>query len=73
MTYTCQNCGASADDPGHLCNPSDVGMDCKFCGEKNISASHVCKDKLAAMKYSCETCGRISVDATHLCTPVEIK
>jgi hypothetical protein len=21
MAYTCKNCGAVADEPGHLCNP----------------------------------------------------
>lgn len=48
-------------------------MDCKFCGATDVSANHVCKDKLAAMKYSCDSCGRISAEAGHLCAPVEIK
>lgn len=73
MAYTCQNCGAAADDPGHLCNPTDQKLDCKFCGETDVSASHVCKAKLEAMKYSCDSCGRVSADSEHLCKPIKIK
>ncbi|WP_163338869.1 hypothetical protein [Desulfopila sp. IMCC35008] len=72
MAYTCQNCGAEADKPGHLCNPSSEGIDCKFCGEKDVAASHVCKSKLASLKYSCESCGRLAMDSAHLCKPAEI-
>ena len=73
MAYTCRTCGAEADKPGHLCNPSEENLDCKFCGETNVPASHVCKDKLASMHYSCDTCGRLSTDAAHLCSHTEIK
>ena len=72
MAHTCQNCGAVADDPGHLCNPSDTALHCDYCGEHNVSASHVCKEKLAAMKFSCTTCGRIADEEKHLCKPEEI-
>lgn len=72
MAYTCRNCGAEADKPGHLCNPSSESLDCKFCGEQNVTAAHVCKSKLTAMKFSCESCGRLAMDSSHLCKPAEI-
>lgn len=72
MTHTCQNCGAVADDPGHLCNPIREHLSCEFCGAKDVSSTHVCKEKMAAMKYSCTTCGRVATDSSHLCSPGEI-
>jgi hypothetical protein len=73
MTHTCKNCGAVADDPGHLCNPTTEKISCTFCGADDITAAHVCKGKLAAMKYSCGSCGRVSADEGHLCNPLEIR
>ncbi len=72
MAYTCKNCGAVADDPGHLCNPCGDTTTCSFCGKPAVDAKHVCKDKLNAMKYVCESCGRVAMEANHLCkaTPI---
>ncbi len=69
---TCLNCGATSDDPGHLCNPTDFTMHCDYCGAHNVSPTHVCKGKLAAMKYSCTNCGRVAEEANELCNPAEI-
>jgi hypothetical protein len=72
MTYTCKNCGAVADEPGHLCNPCGDPSDCSFCGTPSVKTSHMCKDKLAAMKYVCEGCGRVAMKKGHLCKPSAI-
>ena len=72
MAHTCQNCGATAEDPGHLCNPVHSTLHCDYCGEHNVAATHVCKGKLAAMKYSCSTCGRVAEAENELCNPSEI-
>lgn len=72
MAHTCQNCGAVADDPGHLCNPADVHLHCDFCGAHNVTVNHVCKGKLAAMKFSCDTCGRVAEEQEQLCHPTDI-
>lgn len=72
MSYTCKNCGVVADDPGHLCNPSQEKVSCEFCGEEDVSAKHICKNKLGAMKFTCETCGGVAPEAAQLCHPKEI-
>lgn len=72
MAHTCKSCGAVADDPGHLCDPVVEKLDCKFCGATDVGASHVCKQKLTAMKFSCQSCGRVAEDASGLCNPSEI-
>ena len=72
MARTCQNCGAVADDPGHLCNPADVHLHCEYCGAHNVPTNHVCKGKLAAMNYSCSTCGRVAQERNQLCNPTDI-
>lgn len=69
MTYTCKNCGAIADAPGHLCNPCGDRSDCSFCGTSGVDTGHICKDKLRAMKYVCEGCGRVAMEEGHLCKP----
>jgi len=66
MTYTCQNCGSTADDSGSLCNPVGAELDAKFCG---VPADQVCEEKLTAIKYVCAGCGSMSADADHLCDP----
>ena len=53
MAYTCKNCGAVANEPGHLCNPCGDKANCSFCGTPSVDTGHMCKDKLAAMKYVC--------------------
>jgi hypothetical protein len=68
MAYTCQNCGADAEDSRTLCNPNKKELDSKFCG---ASAAEVCDDKLSTMKYSCDSCGSVSADSTRLCNPAE--
>ncbi len=72
MAYTCKNCGAVANDPGHLCNPCGEKSKCSFCGTPEVSATHVCKDKLSAMQYVCEGCGRVAMEQGHLCKPAKI-
>ena len=70
MTSTCQNCGVSAEDSSHLCNPMSEEIGNKFCGN---TADQVCNESLATMRYSCDTCGSISADADHLCNPGPIR
>jgi len=72
MAYTCKNCGAVADEPGHLCNPCADKEKCSFCGTHETDTRHMCKDKLAKMKYSCSGCGRVAMAAGHLCQPTPI-
>jgi hypothetical protein len=72
MAHTCKNCGAVADDPGHLCNPSVEVIACSFCGAGDVAATHVCKEKLAAMKFSCQSCGRVAAESGDLCKPFVI-
>lgn len=72
MAHTCNSCGAVADDPGHLCDPTEQSLSCSYCGDKDVTATHVCKDKLAAMKFSCDSCGRVAAESSDLCKPFEI-
>jgi len=72
MAHTCKSCGAVADDPGHLCNPTVEKISCSHCGAIDVGAHHVCKQKLAAMKFTCESCGRVAADGSELCKPSEI-
>jgi len=72
MAHTCKSCGAVADDSSHLCDPIVKTLSCPYCGESDVAASHICKEKLAAMKYSCQSCGRVAEDETKLCKPTEI-
>lgn len=72
MAYTCKNCGAVANEPGHLCNPCDDKAKCSFCGAPEMDALHICKDKLAAMKFQCGGCGRVAMEKDHLCKPSPI-
>jgi hypothetical protein len=69
MAYTCKNCGAVADEPGHLCNPCGDETECKFCGSPRVNTTHMCKDKLSAMKYVCAGCGRVAIEEENLCKP----
>lgn len=73
MAYTCKNCGAVADAPGHLCNPCDDEKKCSFCGSPAKESKHMCKDKLSAMQYVCGGCGRVAMEKHHLCQPNAIK
>ena len=68
MAYSCQNCGATADNSTNLCNPASDSAEpaSKFCG---ASPEQVCEEKLTAMKYACDNCGSVSADAEHLCSP----
>jgi hypothetical protein len=72
MAYTCKNCGAVADEPGHLCNPCGDEAECSFCGVPKVGSAHMCKDKLAAMRYVCGGCGRVAMEEAHLCKPAPI-
>lgn len=69
MAYSCKNCGAVAEAPGHLCNPCDDKSKCSFCGKPDTEPQHICKDKLQAMKYVCGGCGRVAMEEQHLCRP----
>jgi hypothetical protein len=69
MAYTCKNCGAVADHPGHLCNPCGDKEKCSFCGAPSVNALHTCRGKLNAMKYVCDGCGRVAMEENHLCKP----
>jgi len=73
MSYTCKNCGAIAEAPGHLCSPCEHESTCNYCGEEKTDTAHVCKEKLAAMKFVCENCGRVAPDKDNVCAPCEIK
>ncbi len=72
MAYTCKNCGAVANEPGHLCNPCGDAKKCSFCGSPDVDTAHMCKDKLASMKFVCDGCGRVAMEETHLCKPSPI-
>ncbi|MFC1824707.1 hypothetical protein ACFL9T_18520 [Thermodesulfobacteriota bacterium] len=72
MAYTCKNCGAVADEPGHLCNPCGDPAKCSFCGASQADTTHMCKDKLASMKYVCDGCGRVAMEEGNLCKPSPI-
>ncbi len=72
MAYTCKNCGAVANEPGHLCNPCGDKAKCSFCGAPETDHTHICKDKLTAMKYVCGGCGRVAMEQEHLCKPTPI-
>ena len=72
MAYTCKNCGAVANEPGHLCNPCGDAKKCSFCGTPDVVAAHMCKDKLASMKFVCDGCGRVAMEEAHLCKPSHI-
>jgi len=73
MTHTCKNCGAIAEEPGHLCDPCGENENCSFCGDSGVELKHMCKDKLAAMKYVCNGCGRVAMEEGHLCSPALIE
>lgn len=72
MAHTCKNCGAVADDPGHLCNPTVEAVSCSYCGNGDVAVTHVCKGKLEAMKFSCKNCGRVAAEGGDLCSPEAI-
>ena len=69
MAYTCQNCGASAEDPSDLCKPAIEEPGNKLCG---APASQICNGKLVEMKYTCDASGSVSADADRLCNPSQI-
>ncbi len=69
MAYSCQNCGASAEESSKLCNPTSAELSTKFCG---VPAGKVCNGKLAAMKYTCDACSSVSADPENLCSPSKI-
>jgi DNA-directed RNA polymerase subunit RPC12/RpoP len=70
--YTCQTCGALAEEPGHLCNPGGEAMTCAYCGKKGPFAQHYCKGKLEDINYVCENCGRLATSADLLCKPTSV-
>jgi hypothetical protein len=68
--YTCQNCGATADDSSRLCKPSSEEQETKFCG---IPTKQICEEEVSPMNYKCVACGSMSAFVEHLCSPSLIK
>lgn len=68
--YTCENCGATADDSSRLCKPTSKEQEIKFCG---VPANDVCEEKIPSVKYKCDSCGKMSAFVGHLCSPSLIK
>ncbi|KJS31223.1 MAG: hypothetical protein VR64_12295 [Desulfatitalea sp. BRH_c12] len=72
MDYSCKTCGATVNTPGHLCNPCSEKVKCNFCGQDDVSARHMCTNKLAGMRFVCGECGRVADSPDHLCKPNQI-
>jgi hypothetical protein len=70
--YTCETCGALAEEPGHLCKPSGEAMPCSYCGKKESAPKHFCKGKLEDIKFVCEGCGRLATSADLVCKPAKV-
>jgi hypothetical protein len=70
MSYTCQNCGVTAEESSKLCNPASETESGNICG---VSADKVCSGSMEEMKYTCGTCGSLSATFDNLCSPSEIK
>ena len=70
MSYTCANCGAKAESPGHLCNPCDDQGSCSVNTVGNKNDVRICNEKLAVMDFVCSQCGRVAAKEAHLCKPV---
>jgi rubrerythrin len=70
--YTCQTCGALAEEPGHLCNPNMEPMTCAFCGATAPHTKHYCKGKLEDIKFVCNKCGRLAISEDLLCEPTKV-
>jgi len=69
MSYTCMNCGSTAESVNELCNPANEELGGKFC---STSTDQVCDEKLDTMEYTCGSCGGLSPDIEHLCNPKKI-
>lgn len=70
MAYSCENCGAFAEDSSKLCKPTTEDQNNKFCG---VPAAVVCNSKFAEMRYTCDACGSVSADAGKLCSPSQLR
>ena len=72
--YTCQTCGMTATEKGHLCKPmiAEKVIACKFCGIVTGDPRHVCAPKLVNLKYFCGSCGRLASKGELLCRPKPI-
>lgn len=70
MSYTCQNCGVTAEDSSKLCNPANEMESGNLCG---VPADKVCSGNMEEMKYTCDSCGSVSASSDNLCSPSEIK
>jgi len=70
--YTCQTCGALAEEPGHLCNPTLEKTLCPYCGDTAPHVKHFCKGKLADLNFVCEKCGRLAPAQEMLCQPTAV-
>jgi hypothetical protein len=69
---TCQTCGALAEEPGHLCSPSQEKTVCPYCGQTASHVKHYCQGKLDSLKYVCEKCGRLAPALETLCQPAAV-
>ncbi len=70
--YTCETCGALAEEPGHLCNPSQEKVVCPYCGDVAPHQKHYCKGKMEDLKYVCDQCGRLAPSEELLCKPMKV-
>ena len=73
MAYTCKTCGAVAEDPGHLCAPSDGRPPpAPIAGRNTPHVKHYCKGKMEDLKYVCEGCGRLATSPDLVCKPSKV-
>jgi hypothetical protein len=72
MAHTCKSCGAVAEDPGHLCAPSEETTTCSYCGKQSPHVKHYCKGKMEDLKYVCEGCGRLATSPDLVCKPSKV-
>jgi hypothetical protein len=56
MSYTCQNCGVTAEESSKLCNPASDMESGNLCG---VPADKVCGGNMEQMKYACDACGSV--------------
>ena len=73
--HTCKNCGQSAGDRGHLCDPVELKETflCEHCGTATTDPRHICKPKLQKINFVCISCGRVAQLPSQLCNPRDIE
>jgi len=59
----------------HLCGSEKAILkeygrtDCPYCGERKVTALHMCRRKIGSLTHVCYNCGRVSDDPSKLCKP----